>query len=217
MEESLKGQNVNHALGRIFHALEEQFSAQPSRQRAFAVAVARDSVDVVVASKAPFGVVTYQHSKPLPLALNKESPGLQQLVATVTASAEASGYRAMMPPPHTPVCCEYVSQPMPMKHMVDDPATPTPLCGTQVYQLDIREHESSNIEKAILKICPPSLINTEARSFKSCYPNQQMQSEDRGHLTRISTHCPTTSDNSCSDVMLFVGQLHAVIARRCTG
>ena len=49
-------------------------------------------MDVVVASKAPFGVVTYQHSKPLPLALNKESPGLQQLVATVTASAEASGY-----------------------------------------------------------------------------------------------------------------------------
>ncbi len=124
VEDALRFCNqVNRALGRIFVAMEELFSAQPNRRRAFAVAVGRDSVDIVVANKTDYGVVTYQHSGELRLCLNRESEGLQLLVAAFIASVEASGYETMAPPPHKPVCYEYVGQAVPLKYVDCDHIT----------------------------------------------------------------------------------------------
>ena len=91
-EETLRGDTRwEAALGQIVQAVEAQFSAQPYRQKAFAVAVGSNSVDVVVASKTDHGIVTYQHSGQQLLYLSRDSPGLQALVAAATASVEACG------------------------------------------------------------------------------------------------------------------------------
>ena len=176
VEDELIGDRLNPAVGRIFQSVEEQFSAQPSRQRAYAVAVGRDSVDIVVASKSDLGVVMYQHSGRQPLSLNRDSPGLQHLVAAVIASAEASGYRTVKPPLHQPVCCEYVGDGVLLKHTVSDPAAPMSPSSTQVYQVDIcrKYRDGDYYEQAILKICPSPMIRTEVQYFCSvCHPGQR--------------------------------------------
>ncbi|CAL5228907.1 g12127 [Coccomyxa viridis] len=156
---------LDQALGRIFVAMEELFSAQPNRRRAFAVAVGMDSVDIVVASKTEYGVVTYQHGGKQELCLNRESLGLQLLVAAFTSSIEASGYETMAPPPHKPVSCEYVGQAVPLKYVDSDHVAGA--YSTQVYQVNIRKHKNNfAFEPAILKISPSPVIRTEVLNLR---------------------------------------------------
>ncbi|CAL5220107.1 g2059 [Coccomyxa viridis] len=46
--DELSGERMSQALGRIILMMQEQFSAQPSREKSFAVAIGRDFVDTVV-------------------------------------------------------------------------------------------------------------------------------------------------------------------------
>ncbi len=159
----LSGVKMSQALGRIVLMLQEQFSAQPTRQKAFAVAVGRDSVDIVVATKLDSGIVTYRHIKEHRLSLNRESLGLQHLVAAVIATTEASGNISMDPPAHTPKTCAYVGPYVPLRYMVNDQTSTMSSCGTQVYQMNIKKRKRRFARAAILKICPPWLVSAEVR------------------------------------------------------
>ena len=161
VKESLKGEKTTAAWGQIAQRVEEQFSAQPSRRDAVALAVGKDFVDVVLAKQQQSGIVTYRHSKEQGLSLNRKSLGLQHLVAVITASAEASGYRTMTPPTHMPKHCMYAGHAVPLKFAAYDEESPILPRGTQVYQVKIRKQADSEPEPAILKICSSSLIKAE--------------------------------------------------------
>ena len=160
----LSGWRMDHALEEILQSMQEQFSAQPSRQRAVAAAVGRDSVDIVVATKLASGDVLYQHSKEQSLSLSSDSPGMQHLVAALTVSPEASGYVSMQPPQHTPQLCEYKGPVAPLKYVVSD----EPSLSTQVYSVNIRKPGSSKAEAAILKIRQSPLIDAEVCPSRVC-------------------------------------------------
>ena len=170
----LSGEKMHQAWGRVALGVGEQFDAKPSRQKAFAVAAGRDSVDIVVATKLESSVVTYQHSQEHALRLNRESPGLRHLVATVTASAEASGYMTMDPPAHTPSHCVYVGPSVPLRYTVSDQTSTTSPCGTQVHPVNIKKRKGQRPEAAILKIPSPELVMAEVRSSHSLSPRQQL-------------------------------------------
>ena len=161
--DELSGERMSQALGRIILMMQEQFSAQPSREKSFAVAIGRDFVDTVVATKSDTGIVTYRHSKKHMLSLNRESMGLQHLVAAVIAPAEASGYISMDPPAHTPTTCMYVGPYVPLRYLVNTQTSTMPSCGTQVYQVNIKKRKRRTSKAAILKICSPWLVAREVR------------------------------------------------------
>ncbi len=174
----VRGENMERALGEIVLSTQEQFHAQPSRKRAIAVAVGRDSVDIVVATKQESGSVTYQHSTQQSMDLSSDSPGLQHFVAALTASPEASGYMSMEPayPPSKQI--EYVGPSAPLKYVVSD----QPPLSTQVYQVNIKKPGSSEPEAAILKIGWSPLIDTEVCSPRVCV------TAVKGHMERMQTH-----------------------------
>ena len=192
--DELSGERMNQALGRTIIRLDEEFSAQPMRQKAIAVAVGRDSVDIVVATKPDSGIVTYQHSKEHGLSLNRESLGLRHLVAAIIASTEANGYKVMEPPAHTPKTCVYVGPYMPLKYTIPDWSST--MHGTQVYQVEIKKHGSNELEPAILKVCSSILIRIEVRSLR--VPRHLGQ---KSHYTKMDafrqSQCTLCHDSSC--------------------
>ena len=154
------------AIGQCKLRLMRLFAIKPSRTTALAMAIGRDHVEVLYATRRPNSVLNITHTQKLPFSLTDASArGLQHFLAVTCASPEHAGYELPTPPQVN--LQNYTIDPgaswVPLKLSADDVERPLSPRGTEVFQVDVRERGGDSTLTCVMKVALRDDIRAEVR------------------------------------------------------
>ena len=155
LKDTLKPKDrMDKALGQTVMRIEAQLAAQPCRLYALAALIGIDGIDIVYGTREGSGSLRYYHTGEQPLIAHRQSVGLRNLIAAITASATEAGFKSMQPVEHLPLQFQYMEAPTAVKFVYSDrPQAGVSPRGVHVYSAWIRRPSAPHYpEPAYLKI-----------------------------------------------------------------